>query len=81
MPKSVRGVMDEFKHGELHSGSSSGPRVKHRKQAIAIALSEQRQTPEHKTVVARKQREALRATTESHAYNHRSRNNLKRGER
>lgn len=43
MPKSVEGVLHEFKHGELHSGSSSGPVVKNRKQAIAIAMSEQRQ--------------------------------------
>ena len=42
MPKDVEGVMHEFKHGELHSGSSKGPVVKNRKQAIAIALSEQR---------------------------------------
>lgn len=39
----VKKVMHEFKHGELHSGSKRGPRVKNRKQAIAIALSEQRQ--------------------------------------
>jgi uncharacterized protein DUF6496 len=43
MPKSMEGVMDEFKHGDLHSGSSSGPRVRNPKQAIAIGLSEQRQ--------------------------------------
>ena len=43
MPKSVRGVMHEFKEGELHSGSKKGPVVTKRKQAIAIALSEQRQ--------------------------------------
>jgi len=43
MPKSVRGVMHEFKNRELHSGSSRGPVVTNRKQAIAIALSEQRQ--------------------------------------
>lgn len=36
----VRKVMHEFKTGELHSGSKTGPRVKNRKQAIAIALSE-----------------------------------------
>lgn len=42
MPKSVRGVMHEFKDGDLHSGSSSGPVVKKRSQAIAIALHEQR---------------------------------------
>ena len=33
-------VMHEFKHGELHSGSKKGPKVKNRKQAIAIAMSE-----------------------------------------
>lgn len=38
----VKKVMGEFKRGELHSGSKSGPVVKKRKQAIAIALSEQR---------------------------------------
>ena len=43
MPKSIRGVLHEFKAGELHSGSSTGPKVRSRKQAIAIALSEQRQ--------------------------------------
>lgn len=35
-------VMHEFKHGTLHSGSKKGPKVTGRKQAIAIALSEQR---------------------------------------
>lgn len=35
-------VMTEFKAGELHSGSKSGPVVKSRKQAVAIALSEAR---------------------------------------
>jgi hypothetical protein len=43
MPKSIRGVMHEFKRGELHSGSSKGKVVTNPKQAIAIALSEQRQ--------------------------------------
>lgn len=36
----VHQVLHEYKHGELHSGAKSGPRVKSRKQAIAIALSE-----------------------------------------
>ena len=36
----VHTVMHEFKHGELHSGSKHGPKVKGRKQAVAIALSE-----------------------------------------
>lgn len=42
MPKDIPGIMKEFKGGELHSGSPSGPVVKNPKQAIAIALSEQR---------------------------------------
>jgi hypothetical protein len=41
MPKSIPGVMSEFKSGMLHSGSKSGPVVKNRKQAVAIAISEQ----------------------------------------
>ena len=43
MPKSMAGVMGEYKHGDLHSGSSSGPRVRSRSQALAIGLQEQRQ--------------------------------------
>lgn len=38
----VHKVMHEFKHGELHSGSKTGPKVTNRKQAVAIALSEAR---------------------------------------
>lgn len=38
----IRKVMREFKQGDLHSGSKKGPLVKDPKQAIAIALSEQR---------------------------------------
>ena len=37
----VTKVMREFKEGTLHSGKG-GPVVKSRKQAVAIALSEQR---------------------------------------
>lgn len=40
----VKKVMHEYKHGELHSGSKKGPKVKNPKQAIAIALSEARQS-------------------------------------
>lgn len=40
--RKVHKVMSEFKEGTLHSGSESGPQVKNRKQAIAIALSEGR---------------------------------------
>lgn len=36
----VRKVMHEYKEGTLHSGSKKGPKVKSRKQAIAIAISE-----------------------------------------
>jgi len=34
--------MGKFKRGQLHSGSKSGPKVKSRKQAVAIMLSEKR---------------------------------------
>lgn len=40
--KKVEKVMHEFKEGELHSGSKKGPKVTNPKQAIAIALSEER---------------------------------------
>ena len=35
-------VMSKFKHGTLHSGSKSGPKVANRDQAVAIMLSEKR---------------------------------------
>jgi len=38
----IHKVMHEYKHRQLHSGSKHGPRVKSRKQAIAIAMSEAR---------------------------------------
>lgn len=41
-PSKVHKVMKEFKMGTLHSGSKKGKKVKSRKQAIAIALSEAR---------------------------------------
>jgi hypothetical protein len=40
MPSSE--VMHKFKHGKLHSGSKTGPKVKSRRQAIAIKMSEER---------------------------------------
>ena len=43
MPKSIPGVLREWKQGKLHSGASNGPVVKSQKQAVAIALSEQQQ--------------------------------------
>jgi hypothetical protein len=38
--KKVAKVMKEFKAGTLNSGSSTGPVVTNRKQAVAIALSQ-----------------------------------------
>ena len=45
MPKgqgqaTVKDVMHKYKHGMLHSGSKTGPKVASRKQAVAIAMSE-----------------------------------------
>ena len=42
MERKVGKVMGEFKAGDLHSGSKTGPVVKDRKQAIAIGMSEGR---------------------------------------
>lgn len=44
----VKVVMEEFKKGDLHSGSKKGPKVANPKQAIAIALSEQRKASKKK---------------------------------
>jgi hypothetical protein len=38
--RKVHKVMEEYKEGDLHSGGKKGPKVKSRKQAIAIALKE-----------------------------------------
>ena len=38
--KKISKVMTEYNKGKLHSGSKSGPVVKSRAQATAIALSE-----------------------------------------
>ena len=37
-------VMHKWKHGQLHSGSKSGPKVTNRKQAIAIMMSEKKKS-------------------------------------
>ena len=42
--KVVHTEMSKFKHGELHSGSKTGPVVKNRKQAIAISLKQSGQS-------------------------------------
>ena len=39
----MKKTMAEYKRGALHSGSKTGPKVKSRKQAIAIGLSEERE--------------------------------------
>ena len=39
-PTKIKKVMKEFKSGALHSGSSTGPVVTNRRQAVAIAMSE-----------------------------------------
>lgn len=44
----VQKVMHEFKHGSLHSGSKSGPKVTSRDQAVAIALAEQKKASSRK---------------------------------
>lgn len=41
-------VLGKYKRGELHSGSKHGPKVKSRKQAIAIMLSEKREAAKGK---------------------------------
>ncbi len=38
----IHKVMHEFKEGDLKGGKGSHPKVKSRKQAVAIALSEAR---------------------------------------
>ena len=51
MPKGkgkVEKVMKEFGKKELHSGSKKGPVVTSKKQAVAIALSEQRKAEKKK---------------------------------
>jgi len=40
----VKVVMDEWKAGQLHSGSKKGPIVRNQKQAVAIALSQSGQS-------------------------------------
>jgi hypothetical protein len=44
----VEKVMREYKEGKLHSGSKKGPKVKSRKQAVAIAMHESGQSKKKK---------------------------------
>ena len=39
---SMADTMSEFKSKKLHSGSKKGPKVKSRKQAVAIGLAQER---------------------------------------
>lgn len=71
----VHTVMKEFKGGELHSGSKSGPKVKNRDQAVAIAMSESNQsgpsTPEPLQQPGRGIPHNFRASApNSHGYGH-----------
>lgn len=54
MPSSE--VMHEWKSGRLHSGSKRGPKVKNRRQAIAIMLSERHKEGKGKRVLSRGKR-------------------------
>lgn len=36
----MKQTMGEYKRGDLHSGSDKGPKVKDRKQAVAMAMNE-----------------------------------------
>lgn len=47
--RKIKKVMDEWKEGSLNSGSKKGPKVKSRKQAVAIALSEAKKATKKKT--------------------------------
>ncbi len=38
----IEKTMHEYKRGTLHSGSKKGPKVKSRKQALAIGLNQER---------------------------------------
>lgn len=52
----IQKVMEEYKEGDLHSGSKKGPVVSNRKQAIAIALSEARKAGEKVKPVKKKKK-------------------------
>lgn len=43
----IERVMHEFAQGDLHSGSKHGPKVKSRKQALAIAINSAQKAGEY----------------------------------
>jgi hypothetical protein len=47
-------TMKEFSEGSLHSGSKSGPKVKSRKQAIAIGLNQARKAGDDEKMLRKK---------------------------
>lgn len=60
MPGGMYETMHEYKHGRLRSGSKRGPRVSSRKQAIAIALSQERRGKRKDRSKGRSQRRGRR---------------------
>jgi len=52
----VHTVMSEYKRGQLHSGSKTGPKVTSRKQAVAIAMSEAGLAKKHSRRATKKKR-------------------------
>jgi hypothetical protein len=52
----VRETMHEFKTGRLRSGSKRGPKVSSRKQAVAIALNQERKGKRGKRTARRGRR-------------------------
>lgn len=54
--KKISKVMQEFKENKLRSGSKKGPKVKNKKQALAIALSEAGKSKQSKKKKASKKR-------------------------
>ena len=65
--KKIGRVMREFKEGKLHSGSKKGPKVKSRKQAIAIGISEAKRAgakvPKRKPTATRGKRKTTRKSS------------------
>lgn len=65
--KKIGKVMREFKEGKLHSGSKTGPKVKSRKQAIAIGISEAERAgarvPKRKPTATRAKRKTTRKSS------------------
>lgn len=59
-------VMHKFGAGKLHSGDKHGPKVKDRKQAIAIMLSEKREAQGGKEEYQSKHSKAVDGLKKAH---------------